>query len=80
LHSSAVNFCKNPAPFIPSLSRLPTFPLACAGSAHPAAPTTQTHTLRPVSLHTGGGFEWWVLPVVSMAVEIYNSYDLLNRK
>ena len=30
LRSSAVNFCRNLPLFIHSLSRLPTFPLACA--------------------------------------------------
>jgi len=34
-----------PYSFIHSLSRLPTFPLACAASAHPAALPAQPHNL-----------------------------------
>ncbi len=69
-----VNFCRNPALFIYSLSHLPTFPLACAASAHPVAPHVQLHTLHLVARYMGGGLGCcWLLPVVNMSIKIYNS-------
>jgi len=58
IHLRLISAEIQPYSFIPPLSRLPTFPLACAASAHPAAPPAQPHTLRPVALRASGGLGW----------------------
>jgi len=75
-----VNFCRDPAQFIPFLSRLPTFPLACPASAHPAAPHAQPHTLRLVAGYVGGGLGCcWLLPAGAWLLK-YIIYEILHRK
>ena len=69
-----VNFYTNQALFISFLFYLPIFPLACTASTHSVAPFVQPHTLRLLVRYIGDGPGCccWLLPVVKIAVKIYN--------